>query len=290
MSFVGKVLVVLQLVLCLVFMAFAGAVNTMHVNWRKESLKLQDKLKKTSSELADEKTNFEKFKADKTTELTAMQNRAGQAEAANVALKAQVDQLSKEDKDLKVALATANQLAQISSEEAVARRNESITLREINNKLLTSRDAESKAKTKLEDELRSTQLDLKSAQTKVKTLLGDVALRDRILREHGISSEPKDLASSVAAPPRVDGIVLSSKPARVQGNSSLVEISLGSDDGIAKGHRFSVYRSGLKSGEKPRYLGKIRIVQTTPDKAVGEVLEQDRTGAIQEGDNVTTKF
>ena len=40
MSFVGKILVVVQLVLSVLFMAFAGAVQSAHVNWRPISLTL----------------------------------------------------------------------------------------------------------------------------------------------------------------------------------------------------------------------------------------------------------
>ena len=51
-----------------------------------------------------------------------------------------------------------------------------------------------------------------------------------------------------------------------------------------------MWRPGNLTGGKPRYLAKIRIVSTAPDSAVGEVLEETRSGAIQEGDNVSTKL
>ena len=45
MTFVGKMLIVLQLVLSLLFMAFAGAVSTVEKNWKQESSNIQDELK-----------------------------------------------------------------------------------------------------------------------------------------------------------------------------------------------------------------------------------------------------
>ena len=36
--------------------------------------------------------------------------------------------------------------------------------------------------------------------------------------------------------------------------------------------------------------GEIVIINTTPDKSVGEVIENTRNGVIQKGDNVTTKL
>ena len=52
----------------------------------------------------------------------------------------------------------------------------------------------------------------------------------------------------------------------------------------------TVSRSGLKTGQRAKFLGMIRIVKTYPDKAVGEVIEGTRNGVIQKGDNVTTKI
>ena len=49
MSFVGKILVVVQLVLSVLFMSFAAAVNSAHVNWRKETIKAQDQVKKVQA-------------------------------------------------------------------------------------------------------------------------------------------------------------------------------------------------------------------------------------------------
>ena len=37
-------------------------------------------------------------------------------------------------------------------------------------------------------------------------------------------------------------------------------------------------------------LGKIRVVETWPDKAVCEVVNKTKNGIIQRGDNVTTKL
>lgn len=290
MSFVGKILVVVQLLMSILLMVFAGAVSSTHTNWRTETNKTKESLKKANTDMADLKTEFEKFKTEAQAEKNRVEGRAGEAEAQNVGLKQQVEQLNREKKDLTVSLATANELSQISGEEAKARRTESITLREINQKLLTSRDTEFRAKTKLEDDLQSLQLDYEAAQQKVKYLLGELALRNSTLESYGISTDPKDLVANVSSPPRVHGKVLDIKPARTKGMNELIEISLGSDDGLAKGHQLFVFRSGLGTGEKPKYLGKIKIVNTTPDRCVAMVIEEQRGGAIQKGDNVTTKF
>lgn len=290
MSFMGKILVVVQLVLSIFFMAFAGAVHSARTNWRNEATKQVGLLKKKSTEFDELQTEFSKFKDNSTAELNGEKAKAGKAEAENVGLKQQVDQLNKEKKDLTVTLSTQSQLAAIAGEEAKARRTESVELRAINAKLLAARDAGFREISKLEDTVQSLQTDLGTAQTKVKDLVGQVALFQKKLESMNISTDPKELFASVSVPPKVQGEVMATLPGKGQGKGELVEISLGSDDGLLKGHHLYIYRSGLKDGGKAKYLGKIRIVSTQPDVSVGLVLEETRGGIIQKGDNVTTKL
>jgi hypothetical protein len=65
--------------------------------------------------------------------------------------------------------------------------------------------------------------------------------------------------------------------------TGLVEVSLGSDDGLKAGHTLQVYRG-------KRYLGQITIRSTVPDRAIGQIDKQLQRGPIQMGDNVTTKL
>ena len=290
MSFLGKILVVVQLVLGIVFMTFAGAVYSARTNWRLVAEKQTESLKQKTTEMADLQTEFGKYKDTTTAEINGEKAKAGKAEADNAALRAQVDQLTKAKNDLDVNLATANQLAAIAGEEAKARRTESIELRAINTKLLTARDEGFRTISKLEDEVTSFKTDLEAARGKVNDLVAQVALYQKKLESLNISTDPKELLASVSVPPKVQGEVVSTLPGKAQGKGELVEISIGSDDGLLKGHHLFVYRSGLKDGGKPKYLGKIRIVSTQPDLSVGVVLEETRGGIIQKGDNVTTKL
>lgn len=290
MSFVGKILVVVQLMLSICFMAFAGAVYTVRDNWRTTAMTRKAEVDKLNLRVADLQTEFDKYKTDTTAAIAKTQATAGELEATNKGLKEQTDQLGKEKKELTVALASANQLNQIAGEESTARRREALELREINNKLLASRDELFRRQTELEDSLHGVQLNFDAAKVKVKTLLTQMGALQRTLEANNISSDPKDLAANVSVPPRVEGKILTTKTPKAKGADELVEISLGSDDGLTKGHELFVYRSGLDRGEKPRYLGKIRIVNTAPDQAVGVVVDRTRNGHIQEGDNVTSKL
>jgi hypothetical protein len=290
MSFVGKVLVVVQLLLSVLFMSFAAAVNTAHVNWRNEKLKVDAQLKKTQTELSDEKTAREQDKAKFTEEQTKDQERAGKAEAEVSTLTSELAKLKDEIKNSQREASVASEQAQISGEEAKFRREETLLERETNTKLLASRDEEFKKRQAVQDELTATQIDLAAAVQRNKEILQQLALRDRKLAELGISPDDPSLVANISVPPRVEGKIVGTQGVKSVGGSELVQISLGTDAGLVKGHQLFVWRSGLSNGGKIRYLGKVRIVSTEKDSAVAEVLKQDRGGDILKGDNVSTRL
>ncbi len=64
-----------------------------------------------------------------------------------------------------------------------------------------------------------------------------------------------------------------------------MEISIGSDDGLAVGQELYVFRIQPRA----EYIGKVRIVSVYPDQAVAEVIGNTVSGKkIQEGDIVSS--
>lgn len=290
MSFVGKILVVLQLVLSVVFMAFAGAVYSAHINWRKEALDQKKKVADTQRQLNDKQAELQKLSTEMAARLTAAEQRANQLAAEGRGLTQEVERLKKEAGDLQVARKTASTQSLIATQDADARKSEADNQRAINHELTATRDAEFAERVKLEDARRNLELALEAATAKNRDLLGRVAIYRQALETAGISTDVAQLASKNTPPPGVDGRITDVKPARKQGATEVVEVSLGSDDGLKVGHEMTVYRSGLNGNQKARYLARIRVVSLTPDLAVAQVIESSRNGVIQKGDNVTTKF
>ena len=64
----------------------------------------------------------------------------------------------------------------------------------------------------------------------------------------------------------------------------LVEISIGSDAGLIKGHTLDAFRLGEK-----KYLGVIRLITVEPNRAVGQVVGRPSI-PLQRGDNVASKI
>ena len=66
-----------------------------------------------------------------------------------------------------------------------------------------------------------------------------------------------------------------------------MEISIGSDDGLAVGQELYVFRIQPRA----EYIGKVKIVSVYPDKAVAEVIGNTVNGKkVQEGDIVSSTF
>jgi hypothetical protein len=116
-------------------------------------------------------------------------------------------------------------------------------------------------------------------------VLGEYAILQKFIRIKGFDSDPREVAGLVDPAPIVQGLILKTKKGGRNG-AELVEISLGSDAGLAKGHELYVYRSDGKG----KYLGKIRLDYVDYKTAVGVVIQSTKNGQMQVGDDVTTKL
>jgi hypothetical protein len=108
--------------------------------------------------------------------------------------------------------------------------------------------------TKIQAEIRASTL--KDRNTQLEQQLQEVA-RD-LARNRAAGAGGVARGGANPPPDNLEGLVK-----RADGN--YVTISLGSDAGLVKGNTLEVFRLG----QNPRYIGKIRIVEVTPNQAVG---------------------
>ena len=114
-------------------------------------------------------------------------------------------------------------------------------------------------------------------------VLSDLRAFQLYNRSKGLMTDPKQMIAQAAPPPPLQGLVMDYRKEKKQ-NSEMVEISLGSDDGLTVGHTMTLYNN------EGRYLGQIRLTLVEADKAVGIVTLKAKNTVIQKGDNVTTKL
>ncbi|HAH47344.1 hypothetical protein [Gimesia sp.] len=290
MSFVGKVLVVVQVVLSVCFMGFAGAVFTAQNNWRNESLKLKDNVASLQKSMNELESEFNNEKTEMTKELNKAQSEAETAKAANEALLAQTKTLQTQLDTARVERDTSVAQAETTGEEAKFRRQESDRQRVVN-KSLHDTVNELRAKIKgLEDTIFTQSIREKNLVAKHTKVVEELNYLNKIVANLGIDPQDPAIAGMQSPPPAVEGLIINTKKDKRNG-TRFVEVSLGSDDGLSKGHQLFVYRFGTEAnGNRPKYLGKIELVYVDPDKAVGTVIDAAKNGVIEKGDHVNSKL
>ncbi len=285
MTFVGKILVIVQLVLAICFMAFAGAVYTTQTNWRtaaETAKKDADSQRQAAGAAAQE---LQQAKTDLGAQVNGLTQ---QVAVLDDKVKQATDQLQRsqlELQDARTAVDRQTAVANLAEEQATFRQEETLRQRERNERLQAQINELLGKIRGLEDTLFAKNLSIEDMQERQQRMIEQVdQYRQMILALEG-SLDPNDykvLSDATEPPPAVTGEVLNTRTSDTS-RTEFVEISLGSDDGFKKGDELFVRRGG-------EYLGRIRLSTLYPDRAVGTVSQRVRTGTIQKGDNVTPKL
>lgn len=280
MNLIGKIFVVLIFVFSLVFMTAAILTYATHRNWRDAVLnpntgykakltqaetrykELEGVRQRLETELANERASRQRSVAALVEETTQLARRAEQLEKQEAALKQD----------------TAKAVAAMDATHATlaSLRNEIEGLRTDIETARNERNDNFNKAVKLEDSLAQASGKLDLLEKRNADLTND-------LSRHQLALQDANIQLDRGGPPRLDGVILASRA------TGYVEISLGSDDGLEKGHELDVYRTGPTVAEN-KYLGKVRVVETQPDKAVAQILPNFKRGTIQKEDRVATRL
>jgi hypothetical protein len=279
MNWLGKVFVVLILIMSLVFMGLAMAVYATHKNWR-EVIEGPTGLRKQldDARAANEqlKSEHNRLVATLTAEKEDAENQAAklatQREALaklNVQIQATVDQLQKQQREHIAAVASTQKLNEGLTTEATGLRQQIRTEQQ-------ARDAAFAKTLEATEAVHQLTGQYENARERTEQLTKQVSGMTHVMREQGLdpATEPG------AVVPTVDGLV--SQVRRTAG-AQLVELTIGSDDGLKVGNTVEVFRGS-------KYLGRVEILRTSPDKSVGRVDRRFQQGRIEEGDRVATRL
>jgi myosin heavy subunit len=276
MNWLGKVFVIVILIMSLVFMGMSMAVYATHKNWKKtaddlnakltqarnENTQLQTEHNRRVEELEREKTAFEQQVAKLETERTSLVENNGR-------IQTELDSLKQNQREHIAAVASTQKL-----NEGLA--GEVNGLRATIRKAQESRDSLFKKALDATEELHRAASEYNTTRERNEQLTKQVSGMTAVMREKGI--DPATEPGSVV--PTVEGVV--SKIERRAG-AQLVEVTIGADDGLKAGNTLEVSRGA-------KYLGRVEIIETSPDKSVGRVDRKFQQGQIQEGDRVATRI
>ena len=279
MTLLGKSFSVIILILSLTFMVLALAVNASHRNWKdvvitgvngQPGLKKQiETIEQTNEQLRDSEANLkEDLAREQAARRTALASMATQLDQ----LKVQLEDKTREVQDKSSQVTELTQTDKSRAQDLEKLTEENRRYREQIKTEQKDRDELFAETLVLVDQMNKLRGFKQQLEERNRQLMAQVTRFQEVVTAYGIDvNEPLD-----GAPPERNGRVLVINRPR-----ELVEVSIGFDDGLREGHFLEVTRKG-------RYIGKLRVRNTTPNRAVAEILRDYTDGLMLEGDRVDT--
>jgi chromosome segregation ATPase len=276
MNWLGKVFVVLILLMSVVFMALSMAVYATHKNWKTVADNLNTKLQEETALGEQLKTAHNRRVEELAAENEAVEQQVRKLETERVSLADRNVQIQTELEGLR-----QNQAEQLATMTTTQQLNQNLTteVNDLRQQIRTeqqARDAAVAATLTATEALHQLSGEHDRARERSEQLIKQVSGMTHVMREKGI--DPATEPGSVV--PTVNGLVSQVQSAN---GETRVEVTIGADDGLRQGNTLEVSRGS-------RYLGRIEILRTSPDKAVGRVDRRFQQGHIQEGDRVATRI
>jgi hypothetical protein len=276
MTLLGKIFTVLIFIMSVLFMGFSVMVSATHKNW-KEMVVGETGMKQQVDDLENINRQLRK-------DLEASENKLAVEQAARRhALSSLSTKLEKSKQDLSEKEAELRNLQSVESQRAEALklaeqnvkdlRDEVAQLRADILQVRDERDKQFAQVVQLTDKLHAAEGVQKNLNDRNKQLVDDLIRYKTVMDRVGLTP---DTPIHGIAPP-LDGIVTA------VGDSNLIEVSLGWDDGLRQGHRIEVFRDNT-------YLGYAVILKTDPDRSVAQVDDKTQRGLIKVQDRVATKL
>ena len=282
MNAVGKMLVVLQLCMSLLFICFAGAAYSEQGFWKQ---KFEEKKK----EVAGLEGELTAAQLKKEQELGKAERSQKEAERERDELRSERDALSEQAETADALLADLRQerdkaLAEnkLAAGEARARRTEATDLRKENASLTSALADHLKEIRELEDQVIRFKQELRSYKGSEQDNLDEIARLTAILRSRNISLNTRVAGDLPVAAEKVDGRV-TDRLLNNAGTQEFVHVTIGSNDGLEKEMVLTVYR-------KDKYICDVRVIEVQPDSASAIVIPRSRQSTVKRGDYVTTEL
>jgi hypothetical protein len=284
MNLVGKIFVGLILVMSIVFAAFSISVYATHTNWREEIMRTPaevrgnqqpgykyqlEQARLNNQRLQDERNKFElRAIAERDAKIQALSK--AEAEIAN--LRGENDTATKELAAKEKALAE-NTVALKGAQDNL--RNLTVEVGNLRTEIAKAQnetDTQIKRAIALADEMAVAKGQLTVLTERNQQLSMDVSKAKQHLSAFGRKLEDPVDASTIPVTGAVNAV-----------SRTRVELSIGADDGVRIGQELDIYR-----GDK--YVGRVKITEAQPEKAIGAILNEYMQLPIQRGDNVSSRL
>jgi hypothetical protein len=273
MNLLGKIFTVLILVISLVVMIVAMMVYATHRNWRTVSENLNSQLQAAQTQLQKQRDAYTRTNGQLQAEREAAQQDVSKLQSELQRRITENSQLQQAAEQFEAEVSQSRALLDVTESNNRALTTEVAELRQQSLAAIADRDSAFAKTTQSTTELHDVRNQLAKVMERQSQLLDQVARATQLLEINNI-----DPAGEIV--PHVRGLVSAT---RREAGVQLVEITIGADDGVKPGQTVEVFRGS-------RYLGRIEILKTDPDRSVGRVIREYQQGPIQEDDDVATKL
>jgi hypothetical protein len=271
MNLVGKIFTVLIFVMCIVFASFTLMTHAAHKNWRNETVKLNDQLDKANKDKSNLQQEIKLLAETRETDRIGFQTTITRLTASNRTLVAERNEAQTTSDSLKGELRKYDAALKLANQNLAAANLEREELRKTNRVLVAQIQAVFDKLVAATSDNANLGAEITAVQKRMSSL-AELYQSAKTLLEY-----TKTRAADMAKDPPTG---LSGTVTAVQQN--YVEISVGYDDGVRKGHRFSVTRPNTGS-----YVGDIEVIKVDwPNRAVCQPLKATQRDQIQKGDYV----
>lgn len=273
MNMLGKILVMLVFIMSIFFMAFSFMVFMTQTSWKDKAEAETQKLRTQQGANAELENQIKQLEVQRAAANASRTNAIALLEASLATSEGEVANIRKDLSVLKSERQLQGKQVTGSLATLKAERAKVDALRDTVKVAQGERDKIFAEVVDLKNkvfELEAIRQRLTASET---SLLDKVARQTEILRANDIKENE---SISNVPPPRAGRI------REVGPNNKMVVVSLGSDDGLKRGHELYVNR-----GEK--YISKILLTKMYPDRAVGRVVDGYQKAAIRRNDNVRTR-
>lgn len=276
MNLLGKILTGAIAIAAIMLLIVSMMVYATHKNWKTSADALKQQLSEARNENQRLNSKYDSLDSTLKAEVEAALQDVRKLESERVQLIAQSSTIQKQLDGL--LQEQRRNTAAVASTQA---NNEELTKEVANLRVALlenqqKRDEAFATTVAATDKLHQAQGELSILRERNNQLVQTDAMKSSLLRENGF--DPQAVPGQVV--PQVRGLV---SALRRNARGQMIEVTVGADDGLRKGHTVEIFR-----GE--RYLGRAEIIQTEPDRAVARVIRKFQQGQIQEGDHVATKL
>ncbi len=283
MTLLGKIFTVAIFVMSLVFMSFSVVVFATHRNWKMlvtnptptetYGLGLMHQLKNERETNVNLRSELDELKKHAAIEKTARRHAIGSLETRLASVQELLTEREAQLRTLQVTESESAEALNVAMTTVEALRSAVDTLRDEVRVTQADRDRQFERVVSLTDRLQAAMGTQRTLQERSQQLVAQVSDMKRVIDAAGVDVE----MDTDAVPPVLDGLVTA------VGQSNLIEVSLGSDDGLRVGHRIEVFREN-------NYLGHAVVVKTDPNRAVAQIDEKTQRGMIRVRDRVATRL